>query len=99
MGGNKGKIYERIAKHGNGWFAPTADPAELRDAIGQIESACAAVGRDPAEIEITCMWPGQGGKDAVARLADAGVHRLVVPLQALGEDPAAGVQRLAEEVI
>jgi probable F420-dependent oxidoreductase len=99
MGGNKGKIYERIARHGNGWFAPTTDPAELRDALGQIESACSDVGRDASEIEITCMWPGQGGKDAVAELTDAGVHRLVVPLQALGSDPAAGVQKLAEEVI
>jgi probable F420-dependent oxidoreductase len=99
MGGNKGKIYQRIARHGDGWFAPTADPAELRTALADIAAACADADRDPTEIEITCMWPGQGGKDAVARLAEVGVHRLVVPLFALGGDPAAGLQRLAEEVI
>ena len=70
MGGNKGKIYQRIARHGDGWFAPTADPAELRAALTDIAAACAEAGRDPSEIEITCMWPGQGGKDAVASLAD-----------------------------
>ncbi len=99
MGGNKGKIYQRIARHGDGWFAPTADAAELRDALVQISAACADAGRDASEIEITCMWPGQGGSDAVAKLADVGVHRLVVPLPALGDDPAAGLQRLADEVI
>ncbi|MCZ6709764.1 MAG: LLM class F420-dependent oxidoreductase [Gammaproteobacteria bacterium] len=99
MGGNKGKIYQRIARHGDGWFAPTADPAELRTALADIAAACTDAGRDPSEIEITCMWPGQGGKDAVARLAEVGVHRLVVPLFALGGDPAAGLQRLADEVI
>jgi probable F420-dependent oxidoreductase len=99
MGGNKGKIYQRIARHGDGWFAPTADPAELRAARADIAAACAEAGRDPSEIEITCMWPGQGGKDAVASLAEVGVHRLVVPLFALGGDPAAGLRRLADEVI
>jgi probable F420-dependent oxidoreductase len=99
IGGNKGKIFERIANHGDGWFAPTTEVAELRDALGHIDAACAEIGRSSHEIEITCMWPGQGGLEAVARLAEIGVHRLVVPLQVLGNDPAAGLQRLAEEVM
>jgi len=40
-----------------------------------------------------------GGKEAVKTLEDAGVHRLVVPVMALGKDPVAGITRLAEEVI
>ena len=99
IGGNKGKVYQRIARHGDGWFAPTSDSTELRDARGQISAACAEVDRDASEIEVTCMWTAQGGADAVAQLADAGVHRLVVPLPALGDDPAEGLQRLADEVI
>ena len=99
IGGNKGKVYQRIARHGDGWFAPTSESTELRDAMEQISAACAEVDRDASEIEVTCMWTAQGGADAVAQLADAGVHRLVVPLPALGDDPAEGLQRLADEVI
>ncbi len=99
MGGSKGRIYQRIARLGNGWFVPGSDPAALRDQLAELAAACEAEGRDPAEIEITCMWPGQGGAEAVQALADAGVHRVVVPVMALGADPAAGIQALAENVI
>ncbi|XOV88417.1 MAG: LLM class F420-dependent oxidoreductase [Pseudomonadota bacterium] len=99
IGGIKGKIHERIARHGNGWFAPTSDPAELSVHLDKIRSACDAIGRDFNEIEITCMWPGQGGREAVAVLEQAGCHRLVVPLFALGPDPVEGINRLAETVI
>ena len=98
IGGAKGKIYERIARHGDGWFAPIGDPAELKVALADLARACDAESRDVAEIEITCMWPGQGGPEAVAALAEVGVSRLVVPTFALG-DPLEGMQKLAEEVI
>ncbi len=99
IGGIKGKIHERIAKYGNGWFAPTTDVQELSDHLQKIKVCCEEAGRAVSEIEITCMWPGIGGKDAVKALEDVGVHRLVVPLMALGADPVAGITRLAEEVI
>ena len=99
IGGNKGRIYERIARHGNGWFVPGADPAELAGQLTELRRVCDRVGRDFAEIEITCMWPGMGGADAVQALAAAGVHRAVVPLMALGADPAAGIERIGREVI
>jgi len=99
MGGNKGKIFERIARYGNGWFVPGSDPAEITSMLEQLRTVCEQEQRDPAEIEITVMWPGHGGKDAVDQLADIGVHRVVVPLQALGPDPAEGMEKLAQEVI
>lgn len=99
MGGNKGKIFERIARYGNGWFVPGSDPAEITSMLEQLRAVCEQEQRDPAEIEITVMWPGHGGKDAVGQLADIGVHRVVVPLQALGPDPAEGMEKLAQEVI
>jgi probable F420-dependent oxidoreductase len=99
IGGNKGKIYERIARHGNGWFVPGADPTELRAQLAELKTTCERLGRDPSEIEITCMWPGAGGADALKALSDAGVHRAVVPLMALGADPAAGIRKLSDEVI
>ncbi len=98
IGGSKGKILERIAKHGDGWFAPTGGD-ELKTSLDALRTLCDAEGRDFAEIEITTMWPGQGGSDAVETLADMGVGRLVVPVMALGADPAAGIEKLAAEVI
>jgi probable F420-dependent oxidoreductase len=99
MGGIKGKIHQRIATLGNGWYAPTSKPEELKHHMAKIKEECDKIGRDVSEIEITCMWPGQGGKEAVEAMAEAGCHRLVVPVFALGADPVAGMQKLAEEVI
>lgn len=99
MGGAKGKIYERIARHGDGWFAPIGDPAELAAALAELKTQCDAVERDFSEVEISCMWPGQGGVEAVQALAEAGASRLVVPLMGLGDNPIEGIQKLSEEVI
>lgn len=99
IGGIKGKIHERIAKYGNGWYAPTTDPAELESHLAMIRTECDKIGRDPAEIEITCMWSGQGGAEAIARWEAAGCHRLVVVANALGTDPVAGIDKLAAEYI
>lgn len=99
MGGSKGKIYERIARFGDGWFIPGGDPGELRGQIAELHRACESVDRDPAEIEITCMWPGQGGVESLQALADAGVHRAVTFTMGLGPDPAEGIRRLGEDVI
>lgn len=99
MGGNKGKIFERIATLGDGWFAPSTSAADLAPQLTRLRAACEAIDRDPATVEITAMWPGQGGLEAVAAFAEQGVSRLTVPLPALGADPMAGIQRLGEEVI
>ena len=99
MGGDKGKILQRIARYGNGWFVPNGDPVEIKRMLGELHDVCAAEGRDTGEIEITVMWPGRGGADALDALAQAGVHRAVVPLPALGANPAEGMEKLASEVI
>ena len=99
IGGSKGKIYERIARHGNGWYVPGTNANEIAGLLAPLKDACADVGRDPAEIEITCMWTGQGGTDAVRAFEDIGAHRLVVPLFALAGDPASALPRFGEEVI
>jgi probable F420-dependent oxidoreductase len=97
IGGSKGKIYERIARHGDGWFAPSADPRELASMLDALKQTCARLGRNPDEIEITAMWPANGDLDGVKRMRDAGVHRLV----ALGLGPGAATQldRIANEII
>lgn len=99
MGGNKGKIFERTARFGQGWFAPTTQAGELREGVQALRAACDELQRDASEIEISCMWTGRGGEEAVAELADAGAQRLLIPLPAFGENVPEGMQRVAEEVI
>ena len=98
MGGVKGKIFQRTAQLGNGWFAPTGDPAELREHMSSLKKECDAIGRDLSEIEITCMWPGIGGRDFLAELEAVGVTRVVMPMMGDG-DPVERMHKVAEEVI
>jgi probable F420-dependent oxidoreductase len=99
IGGSKGKIYERIAKYGNGWYAPTGSPAELAPMLRELKAVCAKLGRDYGSIEITAMWTGQGGLAAVKEFEDLGVHRMVTFPFALGPDAIKGTSELAKAVI
>ncbi len=97
IGGAKGKIYERIAKVGDGWFAPVADPEELGKALAQLRSVCERLGRNYDEIEITTMWSPQAGPDSIKRLEDIGVVR--VTTFADPSDAVNSIKRLGDEVI
>lgn len=99
IGGDKGKVYERIARHGDGWYVPAGDPTDITRRLAELRNVCDSVGRRFEDIEITCMWPGMGGVEAVRALEAAGVHRAVIPAQVFGADPAAGMRKLSEEVI
>ena len=98
MGGVKGKIFKRTAQLGNGWFAPSGDPAELKGHMDSLRKECDAIGRDLSEIEITCMWPGVGGKEFLAELEAIGVTRVVMPMMGEG-DPVERLHKVAEQVI
>jgi alkanesulfonate monooxygenase SsuD/methylene tetrahydromethanopterin reductase-like flavin-dependent oxidoreductase (luciferase family) len=94
-----GKIHERLARHGDGWFLPVDNPQGIAPLLEPLGPACEAVGRDPASIEISCMWNMQGGLDAIKAFEDAGVSRIIAPVFALGKDPVAGLNDLAENII
>jgi len=98
IGGAKGRIYERIATVGDGWFAPIADPVELGKALAELKAVCKKVGRNYADIEITTMWAPQAGLDSLKQLRDLGVAR--VTTFAMGApDPIDAIKRLGDEVI
>lgn len=99
MGGSKGKIYERLAKHADGWFAPTDDAQSLAPMLEPLKAACAEQGRDYESIELTSMWNNKGGLDAIRAFEDIGVSRVIVPVFALDGDPVTGLTRLGEEII
>lgn len=99
IGGTKGKIYQRVARHGDGWFLPVDNPEAVVPVLEPLGAACAEVGRDPASVEISCMWNMQGGLDAIKAFEDAGVSRVIVPVFVLGKDPVAGITQFAETII
>ncbi|MDP6979967.1 MAG: LLM class F420-dependent oxidoreductase [Myxococcota bacterium] len=101
IGGTKGKAFERTARYGNGWFAPTASPDQLAPLMGELDAACKEVGRDRADIQVTSMWfPNAADLSDVERYTEMGVSRLVVMLPALGKgNPADNMKAFAENVI
>jgi probable F420-dependent oxidoreductase len=97
IGGAKGKAFERIAKYGDGWYAPTGNVEQLAELLVPLRKACSAIGRDIKSVEISAMWiPAAEGVDAVKRYADLGVQRLIVPTFTLGPD---GLDRFRDEVM
>ena len=86
MGGRAGKIYQRIAKHGDGWFIPGAKPDELPTMLTDLRAACEAEGRNYDEIELTTIWGPRGGADSLKVLADLGIARVVTVLDGSGID-------------
>lgn len=102
IGGSKGRAFERVARFGDGWYAPTATIDQLAALLPKLDEACKKIGRDRATIEISAMWiPAMEGPDVVKRYADLGVGRLLVPAPALGMggDVLDGMTKLSDEVL
>ncbi len=101
IGGTKGKAFERIAKLGDGWFAPTGSAEQLAPMLDEMKAACEAVGRDPSTVEISTMWFGAaGGIEGIKPFEDLGVHRLIAPVFALGDpNPMTGLDKLADGIL
>ena len=101
IGGSKGKAFQRVARYGNGWFAPTVSPEMLAPLLTQLDEACEQEGRDRSEIEVSSMWlPNAEDLGDVERYAEMGVGRLIVPLQAVVQgNPMESLQGFGEKVL
>lgn len=100
IGGIKGKVFDRIAQHGNGWYAPLGDPAQLTDELAKLRAACERIGRDFKSIEITASFGPGGGLDMVRRMRDAGAHRLTTFAAGFGKGNVAdGIKRIGDEIV
>ena len=98
IGGDKGKIYERIAKVGDGWYVPGGDPVAIAKQLADLKAVCKRVGRNYADIEITTGWQPQMGLDVLKKLTDIGVAR--VTTFAIGDaNPLDAIKRIGNEVI
>jgi probable F420-dependent oxidoreductase len=89
-GGGEKKTLKLVARHADIWHS-FASPADLERKIAILARHCADVGRDPAEIEISCgTGRGAGGPGEIGpKLRDLGVTLFTVghggPRYDLGE--------------
>ena len=97
IGGTSAPAYRRVAKHGDGWFAPSGSLEQFKRQLAELTGVCAQHGRSIESVEITAMWPfGQEGAESLAAYKELGVSRLIAPLTALGtRDPMEGLEQLA----
>jgi probable F420-dependent oxidoreductase len=100
VGGSKGKVFERIARHAEGWYAPCETPEQLAPLLGQLRASCAALGRDYSSIEITAMWRPELGIDTIHAMRDLGVQRVIARLVPdPRRDPLEQLAWLGDEII
>jgi probable F420-dependent oxidoreductase len=103
VGGHVDAAARRAARLGNGFFPALTSEARLAELIAILRDECKRIGRDPAEIEITCTTPPaavDGNRDAVKRLEDLGVARLNVGPPAFDRDGVTrGLEALGERWI
>ncbi len=101
VGGHVLGAARRAARVGDGFFPmlTAGDAASLPDLLSAMSEECARVGRDPAKIEITTGATSLD-PDAIKRLEDQGVSRLVIGPPGFTRDQiSAGLDKLADTVI
>lgn len=82
VGGKSRAAARRAARYGSGYYNGPEDLAGLERAIRLVHEECEAIGRDPAEVEISAIYPGRfldEPDDAIATMDRLGVGRIMVP--------------------
>lgn len=95
VGGDTERAVGRAARLGNGYFPGSTDHDTLSRLLGDLKEKAVAAGRDPADIEISSIFPPPE-TDALAAVearAGLGVGRLMVPAFYFTGD--GGLERLA----
>jgi len=94
IGGQVAATARRAARIGDGFFPARTD--NLRDLMEALHRECAAIGRDPREVEVTTGIVGRiPTRDDVAQLEALGVQRVLIALTDFSRD---GVERALERV-
>jgi probable F420-dependent oxidoreductase len=99
VGGHVKGAARRAARVGDGFFPMKTEGGRLNELLEVMADECARVGRDPKEIEITTSLPGMN-LDAIKRVEDQGVSRLVLGPPAFDQDGLRkGLESFANQVI
>ena len=101
IGGTSPAAIRRVVARGDGWYVIHRDLEHFEELMGALRAECDRQGRDVSELEITAYWNHhREGIDGAKAYEEAGVHRLLVNVQALrmGE-PEEAVRRFADEAL
>ena len=102
VGGHSEAAARRAGRLGDGFFPGKGNHEELARLIGIARESAIEHGRDPDAIQVTAGSGGIFGPDAldeVKRMADLGVHRLVVPSVLYFSDTADALARFGDTII
>jgi probable F420-dependent oxidoreductase len=82
MGGHTAPAYRRTVTHGHGWYGFARTPEQVAEDVAGIRAAAERHERPSSlgEIEISVTPRPPVDADTVARLADLGVHRVILLL-------------------
>ena len=99
VGGHTELSAKRAARYGDGYFPGVATADELKALLQTMRDECKRIGRRPEEIEISA-GRAQLDLDAVKRLRDAGVARIMIPPPAFDPDGVRqGLEKLGNDIL
>ena len=97
IGGHASAAAKRAARLGDGFFPGRID--KLDELLKIMKAECAAIGRDPKEIEITTGTPDMSIRN-IETMAEKGVSRLTIPLPGRDkEEVRKGLEHFANNVL
>lgn len=96
FGGESPPALRRAARLGAGWIGLRHSPSSARERVERLRELRGAAGREGEPFEVTVGAPADVDAEAVAAYAEAGVDRICLRPWARGEEPRAGIERLAE---
>jgi probable F420-dependent oxidoreductase len=98
IGGHSPAAAKRAGRLGDGFFPALGEIPKLQELFGIMHEATAQAGRNPGEIELSCM--GRANPDSLKALEDIGISRVVIPPPGADKDKlTAGLEKLGNEVI
>lgn len=98
IGGETDAALRRLARHGDGWIAMEHSPETYARVMPRMQQALETAGRDPASVTTTVVGSA-GSPGDLSRWAELGVDRLIVTSWSEGENPLAGMERFATDII
>jgi len=101
VGGTSAPAIRRVVARGDGWYVIHRDLEHFKELMAKLQAECDRQGRDISELEITAYWNyAREGLDGAKAYEEAGVHRLLVNVQALRMGaPEEAVRRFADEAL
>jgi probable F420-dependent oxidoreductase len=110
VGGHSPAAVRRAAKFGDGFFPAVGElrglsweideaaMVRLRALLASLKTECGKIGRNPAELEISCIGPAN--LDTLKELRDLGVSRVTIGPPAFEKDALTrGLEKISNEII